>query len=60
MSVDDSMQTYTFVINRPPKSATDTLLVRIETQAWVAAALDPAINDWRSLGVQFIDAEIRP
>ena len=54
------MQTYTFVINRPPKSATDTLLIRIETPAWVAAELDPAINDWRSLGVQFMSAEIRP
>ena len=60
VAVDDSMQTYTFVINRPPKSATDALLIRIETPAWVAAELDPAINDWRSLGVQFISAEIRP
>jgi hypothetical protein len=48
------------VIDQPPQSATDTLLVRITTPAWVAAKLDPAINDWRSLGVQFINAEIRP
>lgn len=60
VAVDDGMQTYTFVINRPPQSDTDTLLVRVETPAWVAAELDPAINDWRSLGVQFISAEIRP
>lgn len=60
VAVDDSMQTYTFVIDQPPQSATDTLLVRITTPAWVAAKLDPAINDWRSLGVQFIKAELRP
>lgn len=58
--VDDSMSQYTFTIARPPKSATNTLLVRIETPEWVAAKLDPNINDWRSLGVQFIQAEIRP
>ena len=60
VTVDDSMQNYSFVINRAPQSETDTLLVRIKTPAWVAAELDPAINDWRSLGVQFIRAEIRP
>lgn len=60
VAVDDSLQTYTFIINRPPQSATDTLLVRITTPAWVAAELDPDSNDWRSLGVQFINAEIRP
>lgn len=60
LRVDDSQQQYAVIIDTPPASATDTLLVRIETPAWVAAELDPAINDWRSLGVQFINAEIRP
>ena len=58
--VDDSQQTYTIRVDTPPISDTDTLLVRIETPAWVAAKLDPSINDWRSLGVQFIRAEMLP
>ncbi|MFM2310056.1 MAG: hypothetical protein RLY87_2178, partial [Chloroflexota bacterium] len=41
------------------KSATQTLLVRIETPAWVPAELDAKLNDYRSLGVQFVSAEVR-
>jgi len=58
--VDDSLNTYEFAVTTLPRSDTDTLLVRIETPAWVPAELDATINDGRSLGVQFIGAEIRP
>ncbi len=45
----------------PPgiKSATGTLLVRIETPGWVPALVDPAMNDFRTLGVQFVAAVVR-
>ena len=59
-NVDDSMQPYAFLMTTVPRSDTDTLLVRIETPAWIPAELDATINDGRSLGVQFIGAEVQP
>ena len=40
-------------------SATDTLLVRIDTPGWVPALADAALNDFRTLGVQFVSAQVR-
>ncbi len=40
-------------------SATDTLLVRIEAPGWVPALADAALNDFRTLGVQFVSAQVR-
>jgi hypothetical protein len=40
-------------------SATQTLLVRIAVAGWVPAKLDTKLNDYRTLGVQFVAAEVR-
>lgn len=41
-------------------SATNTLLVQLRSEAWVAAKVDPSQNDMRPLGVQFVAADMRP
>jgi hypothetical protein len=40
-------------------SGTQTLLVRIDVAGWVPAKLDSKLNDYRTLGVQFVAAEVR-
>lgn len=40
-------------------SATQTLLVRIAVAGWVPAKLDTNLNDYRTLGVQFVTAKVR-
>ncbi|NBU64618.1 MAG: hypothetical protein EBS29_08985, partial [Chloroflexia bacterium] len=42
------------------QSATHTLLVQLRSEAWVAANVDPAQNDLRPLGVQFVAADMTP
>jgi hypothetical protein len=40
-------------------SGTQTLLVRVDVAGWVPAKLDSKLNDYRTLGVQFVAAEVR-
>jgi len=53
-------QTVAVTIPGGLSSATNTLLVQLRSEAWVAAKVDPSQNDMRPLGVQFVAAAMRP
>lgn len=53
-------QTIAVAIPSGLSSATNTLLVQLRSEAWVAGTLDPNQNDMRPLGVQFVAAEMTP
>ena len=53
-------QTITVTIPSGLSSATNTLLVQLRSEAWVAAKVDPSQNDLRPLGVQFLVADMSP
>lgn len=53
-------QTITVTIPGGLRSATNTLLVQLRSEAWVAANVDPSQNDTRPLGVQFMAMDMTP
>lgn len=39
-------------------SSNGVLLIRIHSEPWIAAQVDPLQNDWRPLGIQFVNATL--
>jgi hypothetical protein len=61
LEVEAEERWYQFVLDprRLPPAASETLLLHIESQAWVPAAEDPRQSDQRAVGVQFGGLRIR-
>ncbi|HEU4322465.1 MAG TPA: hypothetical protein VFS21_04875 [Roseiflexaceae bacterium] len=60
-TLTEGLADYRFTIDRAtlPATPTGTLLLRLKSEsAWVPAAVDPALLDGRSLGVQFGGLEV--
>jgi hypothetical protein len=60
MPLNKQPQTIAVTIPGGLRSATNTLLVQLRSEAWVAAKVDPSQNDMRPLGVQFVTADMTP
>jgi hypothetical protein len=60
MPLSKQPQIITVTIPGTLHSVTDTLLVQLRSEAWVAANVDPNQNDLRPLGVQFVTADMTP
>ena len=60
MPLSKQPQTIAVTIPGGLRSATNTLLVQLRSEAWVAAKVDPSQNDMRPLGVQFVAADMTP